>query len=168
MECESCPMLLAKTQSCPIVGDSSIVYPMVALSFFPYLLSFIVLFLWLCCPTPTVRLLFKAGLWTFGTGQLLKEVIQQDRPLGACSHSYGMPSNHSALISCFVTIQLLSHKFNWKSTLGLLCLLAGVVVSRVYLNYHTPMQCAAGTVYGAAMGVWLVGKKEEMEGKVVS
>ena len=85
---------------------------------------------------------------------------------------YGMPSSHAQFItyfSIYLTLFLLfRHTFTYshspiiscfmvRATLALgLCLgAAGVSVSRIYLNYHTPRQVLAGCAAGAICAfVW--------------
>ena len=84
---------------------------------------------------------------------------------------YGMPSSHAQFVAFFAVylalFLLLRHTFTYSTSRVIsnfmvrailavtLCIgAAGVAISRVYLNYHTPRQvlvgCAAGTVLAVA------------------
>lgn len=163
MECESCPLLLEKTQSCPVGGDTALVYLMVCFSVLPYLLILLYFGLFLFKPSSPVRVIMLSGIVTATAALLLKEIIQQGRPFGSCSHSYGMPSNHVALTSCFVTVQVFLYRDSPTRVLGYLALLVSVAFSRVFLNYHTPVQCLAGTVLGFCIAVLCLRRHEKTE-----
>lgn len=147
MDCAECPLLLAKTQSCPVAGPSVLVVCMVALSVLPYLLISLYLLLFGLHSSPHVKAHVVAGVVTSAFALVIKEVVQQDRPEGACTHSYGMPSNHVALMASFAVINVWRRPNPWLA----LCMIALVLIeacSRVYLNYHTITQCLVGTMLG--------------------
>lgn len=120
---------------------------MVALSVLPYLLILLYLLLFCLRSSTQVKTHVLAGVVTSAFALVLKEVVQQDRPEGACTHSYGMPSNHVALMASFAVVNIWLRPRPWFA----LCMVAMVLseaCSRVYLNYHTPTQCLGGTLLG--------------------
>ncbi|KAI8321722.1 dolichyldiphosphatase [Martensiomyces pterosporus] len=91
---------------------------------------------------------------------VLKEVIQEDRPHFELGDGYGMPSSHSQFMGFFIsyTALYLETKVTANAVhrravqLGALVLGILVVVSRVYLQYHTVPQVLAGSAIGLATG----------------
>mmetsp|Transcript_363 Transcript_363/g.346 ORF Transcript_363/g.346 Transcript_363/m.346 type:complete len:212 (+) Transcript_363:73-708(+) len=83
---------------------------------------------------------------------LLKTTIRQHRPDGACSHSYGMPSGHSSFSWCLIMWSLYSYytKLNHRLWVPVCILFIGinVIISRIFLVYHTPLQVTIGSIVG--------------------
>ena len=157
MDCAQCPLLLARTQSCPVAGPSVLVACMVALSVLPYLLILLYLLLFCLRSSAQVKTQVLAGVVTSAFALVIKEVVQQDRPEGACTHSYGMPSNHVALMASFAVVNIWLRPRPWLA----FCMVAMVLseaCSRVYLNYHTPTQCLAGILLGSLSTLGCLGR----------
>ncbi|KAJ1773526.1 hypothetical protein IW140_002024 [Coemansia sp. RSA 1813] len=109
-------------------------------------------------------LLIAGQLANEGFNLVLKEIVQQERPHMHLGDGYGMPSSHSQFMTFFVTFTVVYlethittnaiHKRAVQAgaiALGLL-----VMVSRVYLGYHTTLQVIAGGIVGICSGcVWL-------------
>lgn len=148
MDCAQCPVLLDRTQSCPVAGQPVLVAVMVAFSLLPYLLTLYFLPQFCLRTSPAAKTYVLVGIVTYTLALLLKEVVQQGRPEGACSHSYGMPSNHVALITSFAIVSV-SMRPQPLFVLSMLALVLCEACSRVYLNYHTPAQCLAGSLLGS-------------------
>ncbi|XP_074597142.1 dolichyldiphosphatase 1-like [Brevipalpus obovatus] len=100
---------------------------------------------------------------------ILKQIIRQPRPpsthLFARSHSrYGMPSQHCQFMAfftvycCLYLYQKANHKREADRFLLMffqIVTLLGVAISRVYLLYHTTIQCICGCTIGAILGkIW--------------
>jgi len=91
---------------------------------------------------------------------ILKHIFAQDRPDGACSISYGMPSGHSAFTASWTLLLVLEwllyhNKVPFKTgrfhgvvrTFGII-VMPLVPISRHYLNYHTIEQILCGLLTG--------------------
>ena len=130
---------------------------MVALSVLPYLLILLYLLLFCLRSSAQVKTQVLAGVVTSAFALVIKEVVQQDRPEGACTHSYGMPSNHVALMASFAVVNIWLRPRPWLA----FCMVAMVLseaCSRVYLNYHTPTQCLAGILLGSLSTLGCLGR----------
>lgn len=91
---------------------------------------------------------------------ILKRIVAESRPHGACSTSYGLPSGHSAFAASLITWLLLEwimfHEkvpfktFRYHVVLRTMALLAIplIPVSRYFLNYHTVKQIGLGIATG--------------------
>lgn len=104
-----------------------------------------------------------------GLNEILKEIIQGERPLGSAKSGYGMPSNHSQLAFFYVTIVLyyvniritISDKSNkqfWSTFISLIAISAGsfVAYSRVQAGVHSNKQVIVGAIVGSLFSVfWL-------------
>ncbi|KAJ2705822.1 hypothetical protein FB645_002103 [Coemansia sp. IMI 203386] len=106
----------------------------------------------------------------FLLGQLLNElsnlclklVIRQDRPNPRFGDGFGMPSSHSQFMGFFAVFVVLYlqcrittnrvHKILVQ--LGAVGLSVPVIISRVYLGYHTLPQVCAGAITGIASGLF--------------
>jgi membrane-associated phospholipid phosphatase len=89
-----------------------------------------------------------------------KKVLAQARPHGACSTSFGFPSNHSSFAASLATWLLLEEFFfeqhapfkSWKYYRPLrnsfLFFVPFIIISRHHLNYHSPAQILAGMMIG--------------------
>ncbi|KAJ1953854.1 hypothetical protein EC988_002752 [Linderina pennispora] len=116
-----------------------------------------------------------AGLVLF-VGQLLnelfnfvlKELIREERPRSELGDGFGMPSSHAQFMGFFVAYCVLYLEMRVTTDrihtrlvqLGALVLGILVVVSRVYLNYHTVRQVVAGVAVGLAAGAGWFGITE--------
>ncbi|KGO68156.1 Phosphatidic acid phosphatase type 2/haloperoxidase [Penicillium italicum] len=112
-----------------------------------------------------VILMFVGQLGCEAVNFVLKRLIKEERPKEMFGKGYGMPSSHAQFMtffSIYLTFFLLfrhsqasaSSYPNVAVLLRVLVMLAlcigaaGVAVSRVYLNYHTPRQVLAGCAAG--------------------
>lgn len=152
MDCTQCPVLLARTQSCPVEGPVALVGLMVGFSVLPYVLIGYYLVVFCIRTSPAVKTHVAAGVITAAVALVLKELVQQDRPSGACTHSYGMPSNHVALMASYAVVSISLRPQPWFG-LSMVLLVLCEACSRVYLNYHTPAQCLVGTLLGSLSAV---------------
>lgn len=100
--------------------------------------------------------------------EILKVILVQERPSGY-HEGYGMPSNHAQFVGFFMACWL-SHllarwpyvrktrkQFPWDDfvlIVGTLMVGSGTCVSRIYLNYHTPMQVIVGLFVGTGFGTF--------------
>ncbi|KAJ1734955.1 hypothetical protein LPJ61_000805 [Coemansia biformis] len=90
----------------------------------------------------------------------LKLAIREERPYWNLGDGYGMPSSHSQFMGFFVLYVVLyferrvvAHTVHKRAVqLGAVVLGALVVVSRVYLGYHTVLQVLVGVGVGLASG----------------
>ena len=94
---------------------------------------------------------------------ILKLCIQQSRPLGSCSYSYGMPSGHAfASVSTFVYLSLTWLLSKQAKVDVLKVFLIGMILlpvgwSRVHLQDHSVAQVVVGSSLGAAWGgLWFM------------
>lgn len=120
---------------------------------------------------------FAAGASTCSlTVKLIKRAIRQPRPPPSIAGrrvkaSYGMPSTHSATITFFATYILLTcqhlpiHKTLPQNPVIVRLMpplvttpwALAIIMSRVWLGYHTWPQVAAGSAYGVGMTfVWFM------------
>jgi len=85
--------------------------------------------------------------------EVLKELMKEPRPHGACKDDYGMPSNHAQSIFFFAAYWsflfsrhvTLSSALTNRLTAGAWWLVAvAVAYSRVHLGYHSNAQVAVG------------------------
>lgn len=96
--------------------------------------------------------------------RVLKRIIQEPRPSGSASKSYGMPSGHCT--SCYAwmiwcLVEIIVHP---ASSLGLtlflifltIVVLGPVPYARVYLQDHTSRQVLVGMLVGSVLGVLAV------------
>ncbi|KAJ6242175.1 dolichyldiphosphatase 1 [Anaeramoeba flamelloides] len=94
---------------------------------------------------------------------ILKNIIRQPRPEGACRSSYGMPSGHSVFAIFFLVWAILEIIFGtrkkWrpgtKVAVIFVFLINTVLIpySRVYLGYHTVAQVIVGSICGAVYAI---------------
>ena len=109
-------------------------------------------------------ILFYLILAIFGVllnEKVLKRIIQEPRPAGSASKSFGMPSGHSTncyawMVWCIVEIMAHPSSSGWF-TIFLICLsllvLGPVPYARVYLEDHTPKQVLVGMAVGSIIGL---------------
>lgn len=118
-----------------------------------------------------VLLMFAGQMGCEVSNFVMKRIIKEERPKQMFGKGYGMPSSHAQFVAFFAVylalFLLFRHSFTYSTSrvissylvqailaLGLCVGAAGVAISRIYLNYHTPKQvlagCAAGTVLAFA------------------
>jgi len=113
------------------------------------------------------------------TLEIVKNILRIARPLGACSSSYGFPSNHSGFAAALLTWLLLEIFFLHKTspfkgckhypyTRNLLFVFIPLVpFSRYFLNYHSIPQIltgfAAGIVISAVIFYFVYKKVVQVE-----
>jgi len=91
---------------------------------------------------------------------ILKRILAEHRPKGACSHSFGLPSGHSAFSACWLTWLLLEWSMFHDDvpfkkgkvhtvlrTLGII-VTPLIPISRYFLNYHSIKQICYGLLTG--------------------
>jgi dolichyldiphosphatase len=99
-----------------------------------------------------------------GLNLVLKRVLREPRPAAATRTDYGMPSSHAQFVAYFLVV-FCSVAVSWGTTgrprdrvvalCGCVLALLGalsVLVSRVYLGYHSVRQVAAGWAVGVFFG----------------
>lgn len=93
--------------------------------------------------------------------KVLKRIIQEPRPPGSASTSYGMPSGHATncyawLVWCLLelwTSRAHSEGLTWFLVLLAVMVLGPVPYARVYLQDHTKKQVLVGCLVGSLIGV---------------
>jgi membrane-associated phospholipid phosphatase len=102
--------------------------------------------------------------------RVLKQRFRQLRPEESlASTAWGMPSNHSVVAACELTLAL-GHVWAeglpaWPYAVAPLILCAPVPLSRVVLGDHTPGQAMAGTCFGTFVAaVFILAKVEASRG----
>jgi len=95
--------------------------------------------------------------------EIIKRILKKERPMGACSPSFGFPSGHSAFASSMLTWFLLEHFFlhekspfkGWRFytwTRNAFIVFSPLIpISRYYLNYHTIPQICTGLALGVVI-----------------
>lgn len=96
---------------------------------------------------------------------LLKMLFQVPRPclfLDTCPSTPSFPSGHATVIFAFATVMVLNAK---KNKLYLLAVPLAILVSmsRIFLNYHTPIDIIAGMLIGTFFGFVVHRMKRFME-----
>lgn len=96
-------------------------------------------------------------------GYLLKEAIGRPRPchvlenvhlLAYCGKSFSMPSNHAANSFAFASVFWLRRR---DLITSLMLVLAAVIgFSRIYVGVHYPFDVVAGSIFGMAVGIFLL------------
>ncbi|KAJ8659859.1 hypothetical protein O0I10_004452 [Lichtheimia ornata] len=93
---------------------------------------------------------------------ILKEYLQIARPHSHLGTGYGMPSSHAQFMAFFAvygslylwSCMRLDHiMYKVLATLGMVSLSLLVCYSRIYLEYHSAMQVAAGMGVGSLYGL---------------
>jgi len=95
--------------------------------------------------------------------EILKKILAEHRPSGACSSSFGLPSGHSSFTASWSILMLYEwflfhNKVPFKAgrfhvplrTLGI-AITPLIPVSRFFLNYHTPKQIFCGLATGLVL-----------------
>ena len=102
---------------------------------------------------------------------IIKLIVLEDRPVGSCSSSCGMPSGHSFAAISTLTFLLLGYATASHPALILLAfaLLFPVPWARVQLHDHSVSQVVIGSVLGFVWGIiwfkmqpWLTGKLKDL------
>ncbi|CAI2375384.1 unnamed protein product [Moneuplotes crassus] len=163
--CGRCIWPIKKMDSCPKVsitdigqdpGGALLNFIFMLASMFPFIAVVViaVMAIWKNIPE---RVFIPLGILSVLMCELiLKYSIRQHRPEGACSASYGMPSGHSSFSVCFIiwaTYAYLVHlKRLWQPIFFFLAAIV-VIISRVYLGYHTILQVSMGSLVGLLLSV---------------
>ncbi|KAJ2391828.1 hypothetical protein H4S02_001125 [Coemansia sp. RSA 2611] len=94
---------------------------------------------------------------------IIKLIIREPRPHEHLGDGYGMPSSHAQFMGFFVVYvvvyletRVVMHQVHRRVVQAGSLVLGGLVlISRVYLGYHTVRQVLAGAIVGAGTGaVW--------------
>jgi undecaprenyl-diphosphatase len=101
-----------------------------------------------------IFVLVPAAIFAFQFSYVLKLWFEIPRPcveLAMCPGTYSFPSSHAAVIFAFAVATSLNIKKRlvWIGTVALAIL---VSISRVALNYHTPVDIIAGALIGIFSG----------------
>ena len=109
---------------------------------------------------------FACLLLSYGACSTLKAFLKDPRPYGACSTSFGNPSNHSAFAA---TLSLLILFYKWRANhLWKLLALAYPVlcgIARVEQRYHHPYQVGYGLLFGLILGLLLLYGEMRLTGR---
>lgn len=77
--------------------------------------------------------------------RIIKNLVADPRPAGACKPSYGFPSSHMVVMCCYALYMLPKCKPTQK--LFLIFLVITQAFARIHLHYHTLAQVIAGFIY---------------------
>ena len=117
-----------------------------------------------CCALCSNQKYLKAFLLVFFTqvayhlNLLLKDFVCRERPCGDAYSGFSFPSNHAAVITCFlgICIYLIWHytrntfwRYFLSIFLGIYLFMA--CISRMWLNHHYPIDVTAGVFLGIMM-----------------
>jgi len=99
--------------------------------------------------------LIPAAILAFQTAYFLKLWFQVPRPclgLIGCPDSYSLPSNHASIMFAAAVVIVLNMK---KRLVQIAAIVLAVLVSlsRIALNYHTPLDIIVGSLIGVFSGV---------------
>ncbi|KAJ1839236.1 hypothetical protein LPJ70_005139, partial [Coemansia sp. RSA 2708] len=91
---------------------------------------------------------------------IIKLIIREPRPHEHLGDGYGMPSSHAQFMGFFVVYvvvyletRVVMHQVHRRVVQAGSLVLGGLVlISRVYLGYHTVRQVLAGAIVGAGTG----------------
>ena len=167
--CESCFFLFRILQTCPRSyifnqGDTTekiteILWVFGSLQ--PYVIGLgLVLYTFFKRSSRSFLILSNALITTFVCEVILKRILAEARPAGACSLSYGLPSGHSAFAAALLTWFSLEYIFLNKDAMfkmsGHYSILRNIAfilipfnpISRYYLNYHHVKQIGYGLLTG--------------------
>jgi len=168
--CTTCNIILKRVSSCPnsdryASGDFSDVlvnYLWVIASVLPYIIN--IGFVFYLVFARSSRVLFMFGVLAIQNTlneHIIKKILAEARPIGACSESYGLPSGHSAFAAGLTTWLILElivfhdrvpFKKNrvYKTMATLYIVFSPLIpISRHYLNYHSIKQIWCGIFAGA-------------------
>jgi membrane-associated phospholipid phosphatase len=125
--CQECGWFFDKMGACLPPGKLSIFS---YISLLPYLIIFLFigLTLWSRTSKQFRMLILLVSAYVVGD-RLLKNLIQSPRPEGSCKKSFGMPSSHMTVITCYALELWLSTKKGQK--IFLLVLVITQAISRV-------------------------------------
>jgi len=170
--CDSCFKLFKMLDACPrsYIFDEDPLLPKilevlwVSASIFPWVI-YLGLFLYAIFAR-TSRVFFislSLMLQQLLNDGIVKRLLAESRPSGACSTSYGLPSGHSSFTASWAVLLtlewLLYHdKVPFKTgrfhgllrTIGIL-VTPLIPISRHFLNYHTPKQIFCGLAMGSVV-----------------
>jgi len=171
--CGSCLTLLKGLESCPrthIFENGELLEVGLELiwvlsSVIPYLISVAILVHAFTKKTSRGFLILTNLLLQQIMCAVLKKYIQQHRPIGACSTTYGYPSSHSgftASLAVWLILEaiLIHEKAHFKSAKtyahmrnAFVCFAPLIPISRYFLNYHSLEQIVVGIIVGTMVTV---------------
>jgi membrane-associated phospholipid phosphatase len=172
--CNSCFFLFKLFDSCPrshifTEGNFSDIFLeiiwLTSSLLLPIIYASLVLFTIFRRTSRVVLVLFSLAIQQLLNELILKRIIAESRPHGACSTSYGLPSGHSAFAASFFTWLMLEwilfhdkvpfKKARFHVVLRTLALIAFplIPVSRYFLNYHSVKQICLGVLVGSVCAV---------------
>jgi len=168
--CETCNPILKRFASCPNEvrypsgGDSwdaFVEFIWVFASVLPYFVNIGFAICLIFARSSRLLWMFGAiGFQSLVNEHFLKRILAENRPYGACSSSYGLPSGHSSFTSALATWLILEwvvlhDKVPFKKspfykaiTISYLLFSPLIPISRHYLNYHTIKQIFCGLATG--------------------
>ena len=167
--CDTCFPLFKALGSCPrsYIFDQEEFLPKVfEIIWLTASLSIFVIFISLIVSAVFARssrglfLLFSLLLQQIINEAILKNIFAEDRPSGACSKTYGLPSGHSSFAASWTLLMIVEwflyhDKVPFKAgrfyeplrIIGI-SVMPFVPISRYFLNYHTPKQIYCGILTG--------------------
>ena len=147
--CQHCSWLFDKMGACQ---PPQALFIFSILSFIPYILIFI--FCGLTLFSRKHRQLKMAILlissYLIGD-KLMKNIIQSPRPEGSCKETFGFPSSHMTVMTCYALGVWLHCRKSQKMFLLILVILQGF--ARVQLKYHTWEQVVGGIAFAIVYGL---------------
>lgn len=167
--CDSCFFLFKLFDSCPRAsvfkeGDFSDIFIeivwLISSLLPPIIYAGLLLFVIVSRTSRVAFFLFNLAVIQILNEVILKKIIAESRPRGACSNSYGLPSGHAAFAASLITWLLLEwimfHEkvpfktYKYHVILRTMALLAipFIPISRYFLNYHTAKQIGLGIATG--------------------
>jgi len=172
--CDTCFFILKAFASCPRsyifsegnFGEILLEIIWVASSLLlPLLYAGLVLFTIIKRTSRVAFFLISLGIMQIFNDTLLKRVLAEDRPHGACSESFGLPSGHSAFSASFFVWLLLewvlfhdkvpfkTYRFHVVMRTLAILLIPLVPISRYFLNYHSVKQICLGVLVGSVCAI---------------
>lgn len=157
--CFKCPSLLRIAKACPATDSLASSWARAgveAVNVVASLLSGSLAFIFFGTLLTRLRsarlLLLSAACFMAHISALgIKFLLRGHRPLGSCSESFGMPSNHAA-VSVATAVIWTKMSCRYKLVCWVMAVLA--CFSRWWLNYHSPTQVVVGGLLGLAVGLF--------------
>lgn len=141
--CQQCSWLFSKMGACQ-PPNTSIIFSYI--SFIPYLLIFLFLGLSLILRgNKQIKIAVLMVSAYILADRILKNIIMHERPEGACKKSFGFPSSHMVVISCYAFEMFINCRKSQKIFLMLLVL--SQAFARVNLKYHCWYQVMGGILF---------------------
>jgi len=165
----TCNIIFKRLASCPNPkqypsGDFSDVfvnYLWVFASVLPYIINIGFVFYLVFARSSRVLFLFGAlAIQNTLNEHVIKKILAESRPIGACSESYGLPSGHSSFAAGLATwlileLIVLHERVPFKKDkiykmMAMLYIMISplIPISRHYLNYHSIKQIWCGVFAG--------------------